>query len=86
MEAKFGHDPEWHLKNITEISLDIKGENVIKIDQMNNKVNVIMCEIFYRSVLNKTKKMMKFLKLFGDRAFKNSYKNHYKWKNKVLRY
>ena len=45
---------------------------------MNNKVNVIMCEIFYRSVLNKTKKMMKFLKLFGDRAFKNSYKNHYK--------
>ena len=37
---------------------------------MINKVNVIMCEIFRRSVLNKTKKTMEFLKLFEIRLLK----------------
>ena len=37
---------------------------------MINKVNVIMCEIFHRSVLNKTKKTMEFLKLFEIRLLK----------------
>ena len=41
-----------------------------KIELMINKVNVIMCEIFHRSVLNKTKKTMEFLKLFEIRLLK----------------
>ena len=38
---------------------------------MINKVNVFMCEIFHRPVLNKTKKKtMEFLKLFEIRLLK----------------